>query len=57
VWGIWRTSRAKRIPHPLSNLAAKLLTIPPLDILPLKDMIKSFKDLSKLFLRKETKIC
>jgi len=49
-------SRAKRIPRPLGNLAAKLLTISPLDILPLKDRIKSFKDLSKLFLRKETKI-
>jgi len=54
VWGIWHTTRVKRISRPLSNLAAKLLIISPLDILPSKDRIKSFKDLSKVFLREET---
>jgi len=44
----------KRIPLPLNNLAAKPLTISPLDILPLKNGIKSFKNLLILFLRKET---
>jgi len=46
-------SRAKGIPRPLNNLVAKPLTISLLDILPLKDRIKYFKDLSKLFLRKK----